>query len=103
MQKPSAEFSYSIEEYQACRATGARSLTGNERSFGGFKNHLDESNDRTTKRKSQNHDHIILSAVQCIIQNMIACEDSSQQQLHYLQSEHLTNILIPRGFPWLWG
>ncbi|KAL1471829.1 hypothetical protein MTO96_039693, partial [Rhipicephalus appendiculatus] len=35
---------------------------------------------------SQNHDHIILSAVQCIIQNMIACEDSSQQQLHYLQS-----------------
>lgn len=35
---------------------------------------------------SQNHDHIILSAVQCIIQNMIACEDSSQQQLHYLQT-----------------
>ncbi|XP_064460461.1 neurofibromin-like isoform X2 [Ornithodoros turicata] len=34
----------------------------------------------------QNHDHIILSAVQCIIQNMIACEDSSQQQLHYLQT-----------------
>ncbi|KAK7864725.1 hypothetical protein R5R35_013611 [Gryllus longicercus] len=32
------------------------------------------------------HDQVILSAVQSIIQNMIACEDTSQQQLHYLQS-----------------
>ncbi|XP_046658740.1 neurofibromin-like isoform X2 [Homalodisca vitripennis] len=32
------------------------------------------------------HDQVILSAVQNIIQNMIACEDTSQQQLHYLQS-----------------
>ncbi|XP_072156372.1 neurofibromin isoform X3 [Bemisia tabaci] len=32
------------------------------------------------------HDKIILSAVQNIIQNMIAAEDTSQQQLHYLQS-----------------
>lgn len=32
------------------------------------------------------HDQIILSAVRSIIQNMIACEDTSQQQLHYLQS-----------------
>ncbi|XP_017785481.1 PREDICTED: neurofibromin isoform X3 [Nicrophorus vespilloides] len=32
------------------------------------------------------HDHVILSAVRSIIQNMIACEDTSQQQLHYLQS-----------------
>ncbi|XP_054264930.1 neurofibromin isoform X3 [Macrosteles quadrilineatus] len=32
------------------------------------------------------HDQSILSAVQSIIQNMIACEDTSQQQLHYLQS-----------------
>ncbi|XP_015607506.1 neurofibromin isoform X2 [Cephus cinctus] len=32
------------------------------------------------------HDQAILSAVQAIIQNMIACEDTSQQQLHYLQS-----------------
>ncbi|CAG4978454.1 unnamed protein product [Colias eurytheme] len=31
-------------------------------------------------------DQIILSAVQCIIQNMIASEDASQQQLHYMQS-----------------
>ncbi|KAF2884403.1 hypothetical protein ILUMI_21782, partial [Ignelater luminosus] len=32
------------------------------------------------------HDQAILSAVRSIIQNMIACEDTSQQQLHYLQS-----------------
>ncbi|XP_052799724.1 neurofibromin-like isoform X3 [Mya arenaria] len=32
------------------------------------------------------HDQAILNAVQCIIQNMIACEDPSQQQLSYLQS-----------------
>jgi neurofibromin 1 len=32
------------------------------------------------------HDQVILSAVRSIIQNMIACEDTSQQQLHYLQS-----------------
>ncbi|XP_023313062.1 neurofibromin isoform X2 [Anoplophora glabripennis] len=32
------------------------------------------------------HDQEILSAVRNIIQNMIACEDTSQQQLHYLQS-----------------
>ncbi|XP_046387119.1 neurofibromin isoform X3 [Ischnura elegans] len=32
------------------------------------------------------HDQAILGAVQAIIQNMIACEDTSQQQLHYLQS-----------------
>jgi neurofibromin 1 len=31
------------------------------------------------------HDQVILSAVQSIIQNMIACEES-QQQPHYLQS-----------------
>ena len=33
------------------------------------------------------HDQAILNAVQCIIQNMIACEDASQQQLPYLQSK----------------
>ncbi|XP_022248395.1 neurofibromin-like, partial [Limulus polyphemus] len=32
------------------------------------------------------HDQIILCAVQSIIQNMIACDDSNQQQLHYLQT-----------------
>lgn len=32
------------------------------------------------------HDQAILNSVQAIIQNMIACEDTSQQQLHYLQS-----------------
>ncbi|CAH1153410.1 unnamed protein product [Phaedon cochleariae] len=32
------------------------------------------------------HDQDILSAVRSIIQNMIACEDTGQQQLHYLQS-----------------
>uniref|UniRef100_T1J6E5 Neurofibromin n=1 Tax=Strigamia maritima TaxID=126957 RepID=T1J6E5_STRMM len=33
------------------------------------------------------HDQVILNAIQNIIQNMIVnCEDSSQQQLHYLQS-----------------
>ncbi|KAJ9589315.1 hypothetical protein L9F63_017474, partial [Diploptera punctata] len=32
------------------------------------------------------HDPVILNAVQGIIQNMIASEDTSQQQLHYLQS-----------------
>ncbi|RZF46610.1 hypothetical protein LSTR_LSTR002942 [Laodelphax striatellus] len=31
-------------------------------------------------------DQVILRSVQNIIQNMIACEDYSQQQLHYLQS-----------------
>ncbi|XP_050358342.1 neurofibromin-like isoform X3 [Nymphalis io] len=39
------------------------------------------------------HDQVILSAVQSIIQNMIASEDASQQQLHYMQS---------RGFGGLW-
>ncbi|KAJ2943371.1 hypothetical protein O0L34_g12181 [Tuta absoluta] len=32
------------------------------------------------------HDQVILSAVQNIIQNMVASEDASQQQLHYMQS-----------------
>ncbi|CAH0561866.1 unnamed protein product [Brassicogethes aeneus] len=32
------------------------------------------------------HDQVILNSVRNIIQNMIACEDTSQQQLHYLQS-----------------
>lgn len=32
------------------------------------------------------HDQGILNSVQAIIQNMIASEDTSQQQLHYLQS-----------------
>ncbi|XP_058804864.1 neurofibromin [Phymastichus coffea] len=32
------------------------------------------------------HDQSVLSSVQAIIQNMIACEDTSQQHLHYLQS-----------------
>ncbi|KAF5294854.1 hypothetical protein FQA39_LY00338 [Lamprigera yunnana] len=32
------------------------------------------------------HDQVILSAVRSIVQNMIAYEDTSQQQLHYLQS-----------------
>jgi len=33
------------------------------------------------------HDQVILNAVHRIIQNMIACEDVSQQQLSYLQSK----------------
>ncbi|XP_013381612.1 neurofibromin-like [Lingula anatina] len=32
------------------------------------------------------HDQVILNAVQSIIQNMISCEDVSQQQLSYIQS-----------------
>lgn len=32
------------------------------------------------------HDGVILSAVQSIIQNMVACEDQGHQQLHALQS-----------------
>ncbi|XP_042235752.1 neurofibromin-like isoform X1 [Homarus americanus] len=32
------------------------------------------------------HDGVILSAVQSIIQNMVACEDQGHQQLHHLQS-----------------
>lgn len=32
------------------------------------------------------HDQVILNAVQTIIQNMIASDDTSQQQLHYLQT-----------------
>ncbi|XP_063853822.1 neurofibromin-like isoform X3 [Scylla paramamosain] len=32
------------------------------------------------------HDGVILSAVQSIIQNMVACEDQGHQQLHQLQS-----------------
>lgn len=39
---------------------------------------------------SLSQDQAILNAVQSIIQNMIACEDSSQQQLSYLQSKHLS-------------
>ena len=31
------------------------------------------------------HDKTILAAVQSIIENMISCEDTSQQQLHFLQ------------------
>jgi neurofibromin 1 len=37
------------------------------------------------------HDQAILNAVQSIIQNMIACEDVSQQQLSYLQSKFILN------------
>lgn len=32
------------------------------------------------------HDQAILSSVRSIVQSMIACEDNSQQQLHYVQS-----------------
>ena len=38
------------------------------------------------------HDQAILNAVQSIIQNMIACEDVSQQQLSYLQSKFIFNM-----------
>ena len=38
------------------------------------------------------HDQAILNAVQSIIQNMIACEDVSQQQLSYLQSKFIYNM-----------
>ncbi|XP_046596266.1 neurofibromin isoform X2 [Neodiprion lecontei] len=41
---------------------------------------------KITSVLSSCHDQVILSAVQAIIQNMIACEDTSQQQLHFLQS-----------------
>ena len=41
------------------------------------------------------HDQAILNAVQSIIQNMIACEDATQQQLSYLQSEFVP--LVPVG------
>lgn len=41
---------------------------------------------RITHVLSACHDQTILNAVQTIIQNMMACEDTSQQQLHYLQS-----------------
>ena len=41
------------------------------------------------------HDQAILNAVQSIIQNMIACEDATQQQLSYLQSEFVP--LVPAG------
>ncbi|KAF6216642.1 hypothetical protein GE061_000988 [Apolygus lucorum] len=32
------------------------------------------------------HDQVLLCSVQCIIQNMVACEDTSLQQLHFLQA-----------------
>lgn len=35
---------------------------------------------------SVSHDQVVLNSVQNIIQNMLASEDSSQQQLHFLQS-----------------
>ncbi|XP_071054810.1 neurofibromin isoform X2 [Onthophagus taurus] len=35
---------------------------------------------------ASSNDPVLLNAIRCIIQNMIACEDTSQQQLHYLQS-----------------
>lgn len=41
------------------------------------------------------HDQAILNAVQCIIQNMIACEDASQQQLSYLQSKSHDMVTWP--------
>ncbi|RWS09353.1 neurofibromin-like protein, partial [Dinothrombium tinctorium] len=41
---------------------------------------------KITNVLSMYHDQVILSAVQSIIQNMVACEDSGQQQLHYLQT-----------------
>uniref|UniRef100_T1JUK4 Ras-GAP domain-containing protein n=1 Tax=Tetranychus urticae TaxID=32264 RepID=T1JUK4_TETUR len=40
------------------------------------------------------HNQVILSAVQTIIENMVANEDTNQQQLHYLQT---------CGFAGLWG
>ncbi|KAK9498098.1 hypothetical protein O3M35_003980 [Rhynocoris fuscipes] len=41
---------------------------------------------KLTSLLSTCHDQILLSSVQAIIQNMIACEDTSLQQLHFLQS-----------------
>lgn len=35
---------------------------------------------------SVSHDQVVLNSVQSIIQNMLASEDPSQQQLHFLQS-----------------
>ncbi|XP_037955193.1 neurofibromin isoform X2 [Teleopsis dalmanni] len=35
---------------------------------------------------SMSHDQVVLNSVQSIIQNMLASEDPSQQQLHFLQS-----------------
>ena len=50
------------------------------------------------------HDQAILNAVQSIIQNMIACEDPSQQQLSYLQSTSpillgIHNLSWPLNWP----
>ena len=47
------------------------------------------------------HDQVILNAVHSIIQNMIACEDASQQQLSYLQSESLLLAHPPTSFAYL--
>ena len=44
------------------------------------------------------HDKTILAAVQCIIQNMISCEDTSQQQLHFLQSGGFGGLWRFAGF-----
>ncbi|CAH1393434.1 unnamed protein product [Nezara viridula] len=41
---------------------------------------------KLTSLLSTCHDQVLLSSVQSIIQNMIACEDTSLQQLHFLQS-----------------
>ncbi|KAK3908408.1 Neurofibromin [Frankliniella fusca] len=41
---------------------------------------------KLTSVVSNCHDPVILSAVQSIIQNMVACEDTTQQQPHYMQT-----------------
>nr|XP_024219311.1 neurofibromin-like [Halyomorpha halys] len=41
---------------------------------------------KLTSLLSTCHDQVLLNSVQSIIQNMIACEDTSLQQLHFLQS-----------------
>ena len=41
------------------------------------------------------HDKTILAAVQSIIENMISCEDTSQQQLHFLQVTLLDILIQP--------
>lgn len=41
---------------------------------------------KLTSVVSNCHDPVILNAVQSIVQNMVACEDTSQQQPHYMQT-----------------
>ena len=78
-----AEASVVFPKVRVFKETFCRCLKFHDKVFPVIHSLLDA---KITNVLSLCHDKTILAAVQSIIENMVSCEDTSQQQLHFLQS-----------------